>query len=253
MLASIDYYFFSPTGGTKKAGELFCKGIAERVNYIDLTTPKDIISQPQSDVVIFAAPVYAGRIPAIAAERFSKINGHGKKAVTFVVYGVRAYDDALLELNDLVNSLGFEIVASGALIAQHSVVKEIGAGRPDTNDEFAIHSFGREVLRKLNSHVQKAVEVPGNRPYRTGMNLPVSPISLPNCSGCGFCTFVCPTKAIQKTTNGLNTNTDSCILCMACVARCPRKARALPTELQESMNQKLLSFKDSYVENQFFL
>ena len=253
MLSSVDFYFFSPTGGTKKAGDIFCRGIAQRVQAVDLTIPKNIVSEPQSDVVVFAAPVFAGRIPAIAAKRFSKINGNGKKAITIAVYGMRAYDDALLELNDLVGSLGFEIVASGAFIAQHSVVKEVGSGRPNSNDEFAIRAFARKVFDKINSNALTPVEVPGNRPYREGMNLPVSPISLMNCSQCGFCTFSCPTQAIQKTVSGINTNTSTCILCMACVKSCPMRARTIPTELQDSMNQKLLALKDVHIENQFFL
>lgn len=252
MLPVIDFYFFSPTGGTKKAGELFCKSIARQVNYINLTLPKNNYGRSQSDVAVFAAPVYAGRIPAIAAERFSKMNGQGKKAITLVAYGVRGYDDALLELNDLVSAAGFQIVASGALIAQHSIVKEVGAGRPDSKDALAIQAFGKEVLKKLDSSSLKEIVVPGNRPYREGMNVPFSPISLPHCIECGFCTYECPANAIKKF-NGLNTNVDACILCMACVSKCPRNARALPTHLQDSMNQKLLELKNSYLENQFFL
>lgn len=252
MLPVIDFYFFSPTGGTKKAGELFCKSIARNINYIDLTVPKNSYGEAQGDVAVFAAPVYAGRIPAIAADRFSKIKGQGKKVITLVVYGVRGYDDALLELNDLVSAAGFQIVASGALIAQHSIVKEVGAGRPDAKDAAAIQAFGKNVLQKLSASSLGEFVVPGNRPYRAGMNVPFSPVSLPHCVECGFCTYACPTNALQKF-NGLNTNVDTCILCMACVSKCPRNARALPTHLQDSMNQKLLELKNSYLENQFFL
>ena len=252
MLPVIDFYFFSPTGGTKKAGDLFCQSIAKRVNYIDLTLPKTSYNEGQSDVAVFAAPVYAGRIPSIAAERFSKIKGQGKKAITFVAYGVRGYDDALLELNDLVSAAGFQVVASGALIAQHSIVKEVGAGRPDSKDAQAIKAFSKEVLNKLGASSVENITVPGNRPYKEGMNVPFSPISLPHCIECGFCTYECPANAIKKF-NGLNTNIESCILCMACVSKCPRNARVLPTHLQDSMNQKLLELKNSYLENQFFL
>ena len=154
MLPVIDFYFFSPTGGTKKAGELFCKSIARQVNYINLTLPKNNYGGSQSDVAVFAAPVYAGRIPAIAAERFSKMNGQGKKAITLVAYGVRGYDDALLELNDLVSAAGFQIVASGALIAQHSIVKEVGTGRPDSKDASAIQAFAKDVLKKKKIDIE---------------------------------------------------------------------------------------------------
>ena len=252
MLPVIDFYFFSPTGGTKKAGEIFCQSIARKVNYIDLTLPKNNYNEPQGDFAVFAAPVYGGRIPAIAEERFSKIKGQGKKVITMVAYGVRGYDDALLELNDLVSAAGFNVMASAALIAQHSIVKEVGTGRPDSKDASAIQAFARDVLQKIESSSSKEVSVPGNRPYREGMNVPFSPISLPHCIECGFCTYECPVGAIKKF-NGLNTSTETCILCMACVSKCPRNARTLPTHLQDSMNQKLLELKNSYLENQFFL
>ena len=31
MFHTAEFYYFSPTGGTKQAGELFCTGIAEQV------------------------------------------------------------------------------------------------------------------------------------------------------------------------------------------------------------------------------
>lgn len=36
MLNRLDFYFFSPTGGTKKAGEIVCQGLSEKVYFIDL-------------------------------------------------------------------------------------------------------------------------------------------------------------------------------------------------------------------------
>lgn len=59
-----------------------------------------------------AAPVFGGRIPSIVAEKLNELEGHGKKAVTLVVYGNRAYEDALLELNNVVEDRGFQVAAS---------------------------------------------------------------------------------------------------------------------------------------------
>ena len=44
---------------------------------------------------------------------------------------------------------GFEIIASGAFIAQHSMTKEVGAGRPDEEDRKEIRDFAVKVLAKL--------------------------------------------------------------------------------------------------------
>lgn len=131
-----------------------------------------------------AAPVFGGRIPAFVAEKLKKIDGAGKKAVTFAVYGVRAYEDALAELNDAAAAWGFQVIASAAAVAQHSIVPSVGAGRPDEKDAAEIQEFARKVLDKLAQGPDAAFEVPGNRPYKQWGGMPAAPISLPSCNQC---------------------------------------------------------------------
>lgn len=250
MLKAVDFYYFSPTGGTKKAGGLLASGLAEVVNEVDLAG--NTVKNPTADVVVVAAPVFGGRIPAMAADRIAKLDGKGRKAITAVVYGVRAYEDALLELNDVVRSSGFDVVASAALIAQHSVVPEVGAGRPDQADTAEIQQYAKRILSAMAEGRTGAVSVPGNRPYKDSMKASATPISLPACSGCGHCVSVCPTDAISITDGAVATEAEKCIMCMACVAKCPLKARILPPALQAGMTEKLGVFKDVRRENEFF-
>jgi hypothetical protein len=46
--------------------------------------------------------VYAGRISADAKFRLQRIKANNTQAVIVVMYGNREYEDALLELNDIV-------------------------------------------------------------------------------------------------------------------------------------------------------
>ena len=46
-------------------------------------------------------PVYAGRVPAFAVERLKGIKTSGVKCVIVAVYGNRAYEDALVEMQDV--------------------------------------------------------------------------------------------------------------------------------------------------------
>ena len=46
-------------------------------------------------------PVYAGRVPAIAVERLKGIKTSGVKCVIVAIYGNRAYEDALVEMQDV--------------------------------------------------------------------------------------------------------------------------------------------------------
>ena len=131
-------------------------------------------------------------------EIFQKIKtlaGEGKKAVTIAVYGNRAYEDALLEMNDILIQGGFTVIASAAFVAQHSIVPEVGAGRPDAEDIKEIRTFAEAVKSSTSA---ENVHVPGNRPYKPEMNVAAAPLSLPTCTSCGACAKICPTDAISK-------------------------------------------------------
>ena len=251
MINNVDFYYFSPTGGTKKAGAALALGLAKTVNEIDLA--EKIVHTPSSDVVVVAVPVFAGRIPTIVVEKLAQLDGAGKKAITAVVYGVRAYEDALMELNDAMKNSGFDVVASAALIAQHSMVPAVGAGRPDQADIAEIQEFARGVLNAIKEGRTNAVIVPGNYPYKEGMKVSATPISLSSCGGCGYCVSVCPMDAIMVSDGCVVTDIKKCILCLTCTAKCPTKSRVLPTPLQEGIAQKLSPFKDVYRKNEFYI
>ena len=110
---------FSPTGGTEKvtAALTAAWGTASRV--VDLTNAKtdfsSVVFQPE-DVAVIAVPSYGGRVPGLAAERIRKVHGNRAHAVLVCVYGNRAYDDTLAELEDLAKASGFQITAAVAAV-----------------------------------------------------------------------------------------------------------------------------------------
>ena len=125
MLKSVDFYYFSPTGGTKKAGDALVSELAAVVNEVNLA--EKTVNNPSSDVVVVAAPVFGGRIPAMVSDRIAKINGEGAKAITAVVYGVRAYEDALLRLmndSELRQRMGLEALKCKAAFSKETVAEK---------------------------------------------------------------------------------------------------------------------------------
>ena len=94
-------------------------------------------------------PVFGGRIPAYALEQLRAFQGGNARAVTLAVFGNRDFDDALLELNDAAAAAGFKVIASAAPIAEHSMVRSIGAGRPDAQDQKELAAFAGQVRAKL--------------------------------------------------------------------------------------------------------
>lgn len=136
----MEVYYFSPTGGTKKVSSIFADAMEKEVIWHDLGSKEPMMEKPEGEMTVVASPVFGGRIPSVVREKIEKFSGTGKKAVTIAVYGNRAYEDALLEMNDILTKCGFTVIASGAFVAQHSMAPEIGAGRPDGEDEKAIQT-----------------------------------------------------------------------------------------------------------------
>ena len=115
--------YFSPTGTTRKVLEGIAGGITvEEAEHIDLTLPegaRQTIPPFSTELVIIGAPVYGGRLPVDAIERFKQLKADKTPAVLIVVYGNREYEDALLELKHLAVELGFNPIAGGAFIGEH--------------------------------------------------------------------------------------------------------------------------------------
>ncbi|MDE5946550.1 MAG: 4Fe-4S binding protein [Oscillospiraceae bacterium] len=188
---------FSPTGTTKKIADEICKGICEKFTTIDLYFEIEKQTIESNVLIIAAIPVYGGRVPHIAVERIMKLNTAGNQAVAIVVYGNRAYDDALLELKDTLDMIGCKVIAGGAFVAEHSMIREIAAGRPDRNDIETAFNFGKKIADKLNCNDTKEITVPGNSGYKdkkpaNGM----TPKTNKACIACGKCAKVCPVGAI---------------------------------------------------------
>ena len=99
---------FSPTGGTKKIADFLAAELNREIRCIDLSNSNEDFHQfslTNEDTVIVAVPSYSGRVPSTAAERIAKIQGNGAKAILVCVYGNRAYEDTLVELQDIKETL----------------------------------------------------------------------------------------------------------------------------------------------------
>lgn len=215
---------FSPTGGTAAIAKAITGG---RGLAVDLSVPTPIVPVSPTSLLLAAAPVFGGRIPAVALKRLSTLTGSGP-AVAVAVYGNRDYEDALLELSDALKAGGFQVVAAAAFVAQHSIAPTIAAGRPDQSDLDNAARFGQAVLDKLAGPNPLApVTVPGNAPYKDWKGVPFHPAAGDACVSCGLCASRCPVGAIPAGQPN-QTDPDRCITCMRCVSLCPKGARTIP-------------------------
>lgn len=231
--------YFSPSKTTRKVIEGISQGLqVVNVEHVDLTL-SDAAIQKRSvfsdDLAVIGAPVYSGRLPGVAISRLRKLTGNGAPAVIVVVYGNRAYEDALLELMDVALEAGFKPIAAGAFIGEHSFstnLTPIAVGRPDVEDLGKAKAFGKMVREKM-INVQALdqlvpLRVPGDFPYKElRMLSDISPaIHEVLCTRCKQCISVCPTAAINLDDPTL-TDKSTCIRCCACVKSCPVGAKTM--------------------------
>lgn len=235
--------YFSPTKGTQTYVTEIARRLSAEVCTIDLTVPENRSREytfGPDDVVIFGAPVYAGRLPQIEGGIFEKIKGCDTLAVFNVSYGNREFDDALLEEKEICEANGFIGIAAGAWLAPHTFSDRIAAGRPDDSDLRAVDEFAAGILEimKLGGWKKGELIIPGNHPYRDTMVMPFCPAGDETCTECGKCVQVCPVSAISGE-NPRETDAGKCIDCLACVKNCPEHSRKVSGPQFEALKEKL--------------
>ena len=231
MMRTAHLIYFSPTGTTETVSTSIVRGLAAKnVIHYDLTRPNASFEVALTDgMAIIATPVYAGRVPELFLQRFQGITARGVPAVLVALYGNREFEDALVELRDVSIAKGFNVVAAGAFIGEHSYstrAHPIALGRPNAEDLELATRFGKQIAAKIQRKDLDVPSIEGNVPYKKRIQLGgVAPETDDRkCTLCGKCAAVCPTGIITVS-DSIKTHADSCIMCCACVKGCNFEAR----------------------------
>lgn len=235
---------FSPTGGTEKVANAITQNWSQ-VDKIDLSAT-DInfadISFESDSLVLIAMPSFGGVAPQLALDRLSELKGNGALCVIAAVYGNRAYEDTLVQMEDYAQNVGFKVIAAISAIAEHSIIHEYAAGKPNSDDCKVLAKFGEQILEKVSSGDLSTPSVPGNRPYKKA-GAGMVPKAGSACTACGQCALKCPAGAIS-TDNLKVLDKSKCISCMRCVSICPvhaRKVNGLMTSIAATVIKKACS------------
>lgn len=257
---SIYSIYFSPTGGTKKVMDILA-GELHADKEIDLSVPDEDYGACEfhaGDVCLVGVPSFGGRVPELALVHIRKMQVENAVAIPVIVYGNRAYDDTMLELENELIACGFKVPAALAAVAEHSIMHQYGAGRPDAQDIEELKHFAQQ-LKSLIGKVQsdpaadmENIHVPGAMPYREYHGVPFKPTANKNCNHCGLCASKCPACAIPAD-HPESVDEALCISCMRCVTICPQQARPLNKLLLAGASAKLKKACSTRKENELYI
>lgn len=245
---NIKAMYFSATGTTEKIIKALASEISMIINgnkdveYLDFTLPearKKPVHYSDEDIVIVGVPVYAGRVPNVLLNYLNMVKSDKSLAVAVVVYGNRNYDDALIELKDILENNEFDTIAACSFIGEHSFSQILAKNRPDQDDLTIISNFARQISDKFNQDEKCTVTVKGGKPYRpyykpVGRDgdpvdiRKVTPKTNEACIDCKLCAKVCPMGSIDY--DNVSVLNGICIKCGACVKKCPVNAKYFDDE-----------------------
>ncbi|MBR7147108.1 MAG: flavodoxin family protein, partial [Oscillospiraceae bacterium] len=171
-IKTVHAVYFSATGKTRRIASTLANAIALALEVpleiVDFTAPaarEESYSFCGTDLVIFASPTYAGKLPnKILPFVQTGFAGNGALAVPVVTFGNRSFDNSLAELAVSLENAGFHTVAAGAFACQHSFSKTLAVGRPDADDLRKLGELGAAIVGKLGrmNEVCAPVAVPGD-------------------------------------------------------------------------------------------
>ena len=233
----ITLFYFSGTGNTKAACDLFKEKLEHRNATIILINIEDItdggrIEDTNSDIIGFAYPVYGADLPRIFRDFLSNVNPRvfsKKEAFVITTAGyINAYGPFLLKK---------ELSKKGLVLKNHIVVKMPNSTKKSDNNEIRRYRSLAKQEKKIEKLAGSLLDgrgrfygvgpwLLGGYIIRVALKKPMAEhykklqVDDSVCTHCKTCINNCPTQAIRYV-NGTFTFTAACTTCFRCVQSCP--------------------------------
>ncbi|MBD3190176.1 MAG: hypothetical protein GF308_06015 [Candidatus Heimdallarchaeota archaeon] len=207
-------------------------------NLITPESPQKQIDFDEYNGIIFGFPVYNERLPTVIEEWFleQKIKlseTNENRSTIFYAFGGRGFDEANQINYYLLNEIGFSLWLAGEFVDPHSF--NVGKGWiltencPNEEDFTLVKEFvekssdifgGNGTLFQMNAPLKEYKPCVPLKFFRCFWNLIPRRVS-DSYQLCTSCEDICPTEAFDA--NEGKADPSKCILCMACVKKCPEQ------------------------------
>ena len=234
--------YFSGTGNSKYAAELFCKEYDKESGAYSIEDADALSAVKDTNLIIIAYPVQYSTVPKIMRDYITDHSElwNNKKVFIIATMGLFSGDGAGI-LGRLLESCGAEVIGGLHLKMPDSIADEKALKRPlEKNRELVKQADQKikEFVKQLKSGnpTQEGIGVLyrlagffGQRAYfghKTKQYSSKVKVDTDKCIGCGICEKLCPMNNIsineQKAVSG-----ESCTMCYRCINKCPKQAITL--------------------------
>ena len=234
--------YFSGTGNSKYAAELFCKEYDNESRTYSIEDSETLSAVTEADLIVFAYPVQFSTVPKILRDYISDHNElwMNKKVYIIATMGLFSGDGAGL-LGRILQKYGAKVIGGLHLKMPDSIADEKALKRPIEKN--------RDLVKRAEQKIHESVKrLKAGAPMQEGLGFLhrlagffgqrayfghktrrySSKLKIDNdkCIGCGICEKLCPMKNIairdQKAVSG-----GRCTMCYRCINKCPRQALTL--------------------------
>ena len=234
--------YFSGTGNSKYAAELFCKEYENEALTYSIEDADALKAITESDLIVFAYPVQFSTVPKIMRDY---ITDHcelwmNKRVFIIATMGLFSGDGSGM-LGRLVQSCGAKVIGGLHLKMPDSIADEKALKRPPEKNKELVKQAEQKIKEsvkrlKANKSTQEGIGVLyrlagffGQRAYfghKTRAYSSKLKVDTDKCIGCGLCEKLCPMNNItikdQKAVSS-----DRCTMCYRCINKCPKQALTL--------------------------
>lgn len=234
--------YFSGTGNSKYAAELFCKEFGNESHAYSIEDPEALAVIKESDLIVFAYPVQFSTVPKILRDYITDHKELWKNKKVFIIATMGLFSgDGSGILGRQLQTFGAEVIGGLHLKMPDSIADEKALKRPlEKNKELikkAKHKIRESVqLMKAGEPTQEGIGPAyrfagffGQRAYfghKTREYSSKLKVDTDKCIGCGLCVKLCPMNNItikeQKAVSY-----DRCTMCYRCINKCPKQALTL--------------------------